>query len=78
MSDIVVLGIDISKDFFDVALMKGKQVLASGQFSNSSSGFKSLQSWLKKRKAPVTWSCMEATGRYGDQLAYGSCSATHH
>ena len=29
MSDIVVLGIDISKDFFDVALMKGKQVLAS-------------------------------------------------
>ena len=70
MDKIAILGIDVSKDFFDVSLMRDGKIVASGQFNNSSAGFKSLQSWLKKRKVSVTWSCMEATGRYGDELAH--------
>ena len=64
------LGIDIAKKKFDVALFQGKNVIASGQFDNTPTGFKQLQKWLKKKKATLVWACMEATGRYGDELAF--------
>ena len=62
------LGIDISKDSFDVALLGGPQRY-SGQFSNDRAGFKKLARWLKKRKAEEVHVCMEATGRYWEELA---------
>jgi len=63
-----VLGIDISKAYFDVYLVGGVET-ASGRFDNEVSGFKQLGKWLKKRKVETMHACMEATGRYGDDLA---------
>ena len=64
-----ILGIDISKDKYDVALSKDNQIIAKSQFTNNLPGFKRLSTWLKKRDTNVVWACLEATGRYGDQLA---------
>ena len=65
----MILGIDIAKDSFDVALYENGTVLGSGQFTNKPAGFKKLNTWLKKKTTQPVWACMEATGRYGDQLA---------
>ena len=63
-----VVGIDISKAYFDVYFVGGIES-ASGRFDNEVSGFKQLGKWLKKRKVKTLHACMEATGRYGDDLA---------
>jgi len=65
----MILGIDVAKEKVDVALFNDKQLIASGQFSNRSSGFKKLDKWLKHKEAGLVWVCMESTGRYGDGLA---------
>ena len=65
----MILGIDIAKSKFDVALFQDKQHLASGQFSNDTAGFRKLQQWLKNKGHDSVWACMEATGRYGNALA---------
>jgi len=65
----MILGIDIAKNKFDVALFQGKQHLASGQFTNNAAGFKKLSRWLQNKAPDPVWACMEATGRYGDALA---------
>jgi transposase len=72
------LGIDIAKETFDVALFHGKTIIASGHFDNTSTGFKQLQKWLKKKKATLIWACMEATGRYGNDLAFFLHQHGHH
>ena len=59
------LGIDISKDKFDVFICG-----QSGQFVNDLNGFKALISWLKKKKVfSNLHACLESTGRYGQELA---------
>lgn len=63
------LGIDISKDTFNVHLL-ANQSSWSGEFANSSQGFKQLHKWLKKRQVDQLHACMEATGSYGEELAY--------
>ncbi len=63
------LGIDIAKKKFDVALVKERQLIATGQFDNTLAGFKKLGKWLKNKGAEPVWACLEATGRYGDDLA---------
>ncbi len=62
------LGIDISKEKFDVHLFKQEQRW-SGQFENNTKGCKRLSNWLKKRKVGRLHACMEATGSYGELLA---------
>ena len=64
----VHLGIDISKEHFDVALLRDEQYI-TGRFDNNSTGFGKLYRWLKKHKAHQCPACMEATGRYGEALA---------
>ena len=62
------IGIDISKDTFDVALsIQG--INHRLQFQNNRTGFRQLQNWLKKRKVVEAHACMEATGRYANELA---------
>ena len=63
-----IIGIDISKATFDVHLIKEDQTY-SGEFSNDKKGFRTFRNWLKKRDVATGWACMEATGRYGDELA---------
>jgi transposase len=62
------LGMDISKATFDVALFRDDSYQL-GHFANNPSGFKKLVNWLKKRKATDCHVCLEATGRYGQELA---------
>ena len=62
------LGIDISKEHFDVALLRDEKYFMA-KFDNSKTGFKKLFSWLKKQKAKQCPACLEATGRYGEALA---------
>jgi transposase len=68
-----ILGIDISKDKFDVCLRSAaaaEQKRACTQFDNNPSGFKKLQRWLAHQAGigPLH-ACLEATSRYGDALA---------
>lgn len=63
-----VLGIDISKDTFDVFLIsKTKRI--HHKFSNNLAGFKQLSTWLQKQQVKNLHACMEATGKYGEALA---------
>jgi transposase len=64
----LTLGIDISKDKFDVALLAAEQYQL-GTFDNSKKGYRSLAKWLKKRQAQSAHVCIEASGRYGDGVA---------
>lgn len=65
------LGIDISKDKFDICLLVGDSKLI-GKFDNNKSGFHKLLNWLQKKKIDLIsiQACMEATGKYGEDLAY--------
>lgn len=63
----IVLGIDISKKKFDVALLAGEKVWAKSYF-NDKAGFEKLHQWLQGREASPHI-CMESTGIYGHALA---------
>lgn len=73
----MILGIDIAKKKFDLALYSGKTLMATGQFDNKAAGFKKLSNWLKKKGGEPVWACLEATGRYGDSLAQYLHQAGH-
>lgn len=63
-----VLGIDISKETYDVTLiLEGRK--QHQQFENTLAGFKGLSHWLQKNKVKSFHACMEATGQYGESLA---------
>ena len=69
-----VLGIDISKLYFDVTLLKATKTPKTNapvhaKFDNNAEGFKELKTWLKGRHVKHVHACLEATGRYGDELA---------
>jgi transposase len=63
-----VLGVDISKAKFDVALCI-KDRIKHKKFDNSPNGFSSLVDWLNSCEAKAPHICMEATGIYGEALA---------
>ena len=67
----MILGIDIAKAKFDVALLRSG-TFKHHHFDNTPKGFAALQRWLQA--AGMTGddplhACMEATGAYGDALA---------
>jgi transposase len=62
-----VLGVDISKRKFDVALVESDK-FRSKVFNNCLQGYAQLHAWLKGRSVKPHI-CMEATGRYGHGLA---------
>ncbi len=64
-----VLGIDIAKGSYWVALRPGGKQ-HQGEFENTPGGFKRLTAWLRKRGVNQVHACLEATGRYSDELAY--------
>jgi transposase len=63
-----ILGIDIAKEQFAVLLVIGGQEQAR-EFENTVKGMKQLSSWLKKLRVTSVQAVMEATGRYGEELA---------
>ena len=64
----IVMGIDVSKKTFDVALLRGERP-KNGKFKNTPEGFTMLARWLKKEGVEGIHACMEATGTYGERLA---------
>lgn len=64
-----ILGIDISKAKFDVALMVAGKIKKTHIFENTPDGFKSLSNWLLKQGITSVAACMESTGIYGEALA---------
>jgi transposase len=63
------LGIDISKQKFDVALLRDNGKFKHRVFSNTTAGFLQLSAWLAKQKVEQVHACLEATGTYGEALA---------
>ena len=72
-----VLGIDISKKKFNVALMLENGKTKPKVFSNDLQGFEELQTWLTRQKVSAVHACMEATSIYGDELAEFLFKAGH-
>jgi len=71
-----ILGVDIAKRKFDVALLiNGK--LKHKVFSNNQEGFEELELWLKKHGANHVHVCLEASSTYGDELAIYMHDAGH-
>jgi transposase len=64
-----ILGVDIAKKKFDVALLLVNGKLKHKIFKNNQEGFAELSSWLKKQGADYTHVCIEASSTYGDELA---------
>lgn len=64
-----ILGIDISKATFDVALIIGEKRHKSKKFSNNLEGFEDLDRWLNQQGVESVHACMEATNIYGNALA---------
>jgi len=71
-----VLGIDMAKNKFDVALLKNGK-FKSKVFENNPSGFSLLIAWLATNGAETVHACMEATGSYGEVLARFLYEAGH-
>src|SRR2546423_10617404 len=69
-----ILGIQITKDKFDVhlRLLAGSEWHQSATFANEPKGFKALGKWLAQQgpsEQAALHACMESTSRYGDALA---------
>ncbi len=66
----IVLGIDVSKSKFDVALLLENK-LKTKKFNNKPDGFSEMVEWLNKKDVEVKdlHICMEATGTYSEALA---------
>ena len=75
------LGIDVSKDRFDVFLSfiskKGKRETRKRSFKNDDQGFQGLLSFLQKHNAEQVKACMEATSCYSEALAEFLHNAGH-
>ena len=67
--DRTILGIDISKKSFDVALLLPNGKRKNKKFANHREGFDELQSWLEQFDIPSLHACLEATNIYGHALA---------
>jgi transposase len=65
-----IVGIDIAKRKFDVALLEGEKV-RNKVFENTEAGHRALLMWLEKYRCALgeTHLCMEATSQYYEALA---------
>lgn len=63
------VGIDVSKEKLDVALLREGGKFRDKVIANSRKGFQELQAWLAKQGVTHARICMEATGSYWESLA---------
>jgi transposase len=71
------LGIDIAKLKFNVCLINPHGKLKHKGFSNTETGFQQLSAWLMRHQMERVHACLEATGAYGESLAYHLHAAGH-
>jgi transposase len=72
-----ILGIDIAKLKFNVCLINTNGKLKHKLFPNTSTGFEQLCEWLLRQGVERLHACMEATGTYGEALAFFLHEAGH-
>lgn len=72
-----VLGIDIAKAKFQVALLLPDGKLRHKTCPNTLDGFEQLADWLQRHDVAQVHACLEATGTYGDALATWLHDAGH-
>jgi transposase len=72
-----VLGIDIAKAKFVVALLTPDGKLRRKSCSNTVTGFAELGGWLQRHHVTHVHACLEATGTYGEALAAWLHDAGH-
>jgi transposase len=72
-----ILGIDISKLKFDVALLRDNGKFKHRVFPNTPAGFLQLSAWLEKQKVERVHACLEATGTYSEAAATYLSDAGH-
>ena len=65
----LVLGIDVAKAKFDVALLNAEDKYRSKVFPNTPVGYRQFLEWLTRHDAREAHLCMETTGAYGRDLA---------
>lgn len=70
------LGIDVAKDSYQVTLLLDGRSLRHA-FRNDPADFPKLLSWLKRQHVTQVHACLEATGRYADDLALYLHDAGH-
>ena len=68
------IGVDVSKNTLDAALLFTDESYTEAQFDNDTKGIKKLLAWAKKHGASQCPICVEATGSY----EYGLCSEGDH
>ena len=61
---LTILGIDVAKQKFDVALLSDGKTKHK-TCKNSTEGFEILRIWLEKQGIQKVLACLEATGNYG-------------
>jgi transposase len=64
-----MVGIDVSKEKLDVALLRDQGKFRDKVIANSRKGFLELAAWLAKQGVTQAHICMEATGAYWEDLA---------
>jgi transposase len=70
--DRITIGIDISKEKFDACMAlpePNNQKWKRGTFDNTPAGFKAFTDWVKPEDKEMHHAVMEATSRYGEDLA---------
>jgi len=72
-----VLGIDIAKAKFDVALRRADGKLRRKSCANSPAGFAELSRWLAQQQVTRAHVALEATGTWGEALALYLSDAGH-
>src|SRR4051812_20483481 len=72
-----VLGIDIAKLKFNVCLINQSGKLRHKVFPNNATGFEQLSEWLTRHGVKQVYTCLEATGTYGEALALFLHEAGH-
>jgi transposase len=73
---LTILGIDVAKQKFDVALLSDGKTKHK-TCKNSTEGFEILMVWLEKQGVQKVHACLEATGNYGEDLAIYLYEAGH-
>lgn len=68
--DKITIGIDISKQKFDAAYRGAEGRWSQRVFENNPKGFNELLRWLSQDRTGELHVVMEATGRYGEDLAH--------
>jgi transposase len=63
------VGVDVSKEKLDVALLRAQGKFRDKVIANSRKGFLDLVAWLAKQGVTQAHICMEATGAYWEDLA---------